>query len=69
MGSCNSLSEYDYYDSDGQVKDKENGTMKVMLCTEMKELKEKAILIDVIDKDRLKTVLEKGGYSIIKTVQ
>lgn len=69
MGSCDSLSEYDYYDSDGQVKDKENGTMKVMLCTEMKELKEKAILIDVIDKDRLKTVLEKGGYSIIKTVQ
>ena len=69
MGSCDSLDENDYYNDSGKLKDEDDGVMKVMLCKEINELKEKAKSIGDVDMDRLKTVLKNDAYSTIKIIE
>lgn len=69
MGSCDSLDEDDYYDSNGKIKDEDDGAMEVMLCKEINELKEKAKSVGDVDMDRLKTVLKNDAYSTIKIIE
>ena len=69
MGSCDSLDEKDYYNNKGKLKDEDNGAMKVMLCKEINELKEKAKSVGDVNMDRLKTVLKNDAYSTIKIIE
>lgn len=69
MGSCDSLTEKDYYNSKGKLKDEDNGAMEVMLCKEINELKGKAESVGTVDMDRLKTVLKNDTYSTIKIIE
>lgn len=69
MGSCDSLDEKDYYNNKGKLKDEDNGAMKVMLCKEINELKEKAKFVGDVNMDRLKTVLKNDAYSTIKIIE
>ncbi len=67
MGSCDSLDEDDYFNSYGELKKGAGkGTMEVLLCEEINELRKKAKSVGDVDMDRIKTVIKNNAYSTIK---
>lgn len=69
VGSCNSLDEDEYYNDKGELKDKDDGAMDVLLCKEINEIREKAEQVGEVDMDRLKSIIKNDSYSTIKIIE
>lgn len=69
VGSCNSLDEDEYYNDKGELKDKDDGAMDVLLCKEINALKEEAEQVGEVDMDRLKSIIKNDSYSTIKIIE
>lgn len=69
VGSCDSLDEDEYYDDKGELKDEDDGAMKVLLCKEINELRAEAEQVGEVDMDRIKSVIKNDSYSTIKIIE
>lgn len=69
VGSCDYLDEDEYYYDDGELKDKDNGAMEVMLCNEINNIRKKSEEVGTVDINRIKTVLKSDAYSTVKIIE
>lgn len=69
VGSCDSLDEDEYYNDKGELKDEDDGSMEVLLCKEINELKTKAEQVGEVDMDRIKSIIKNDSYSTIKIIE
>lgn len=69
VASCDYLDEDEYYDDDGELKDKDDGAMEVMLCMEINKIKNESEEVGTVDINRIKTVLKNDAYSTVKIIE
>lgn len=69
VGSCDSLDEDEYYNDKGELKDEDDGAMKVLLCKEINELKKEAKQVGEVDMGRIKSIIKNDSYSTIKIIE
>lgn len=69
VGSCDYLDEDEYYYDDGELKDKDDGAMEVMLCMEINKIKNESEEVGTVDMNRIKTVLKNDAYSTVKIIE
>ena len=69
VGSCDYLDEDEYYYDDGELKDKDDGAMEVMLCKEINKIKNESEEVGTVDMNRIKKVLKNDAYSTVKIIE